>query len=50
MPGKDWDRAFDDPIPPPDGGELRTLRDVATYITKLWLITRRRNGGMLSKR
>jgi hypothetical protein len=30
-----WSRTFDDPIPLPDGGELRTLRDAATYITKL---------------
>jgi hypothetical protein len=32
---KGWSRTFDDPIPLPDGGELRTLRDAATYITKL---------------
>jgi hypothetical protein len=35
MSDKGWDRAFDDPIPLPDGGELRTLRDAANYITKL---------------
>jgi hypothetical protein len=30
-----WHRTFYDPIPPPDGTELRTLRDAATYITRL---------------
>jgi hypothetical protein len=30
-----WDRAFDDPIPQPDGGELRTLRDAGNFIAKL---------------
>jgi hypothetical protein len=30
-----WDRAFDDPIPLPGGGELRTLRDAGNYIAKL---------------
>jgi hypothetical protein len=35
MSDKGWDRAFDDPIPLPDGGELLTLRDAANYITKL---------------
>ena len=30
-----WSREFNDPIPLPDGGELRTLRDAANYITKL---------------
>jgi hypothetical protein len=28
-------RTFDDPIPLPRGGKLRTLRDAANYITKL---------------
>jgi len=32
---RSWARAFDDPIPLLDGGELRTLRDAALYITKL---------------
>jgi hypothetical protein len=27
MPDRDWKRAFDEPIPLPDGGELRTLID-----------------------
>jgi hypothetical protein len=27
MAAKGWDREFYDPIPLPDGGELRTLRD-----------------------
>jgi hypothetical protein len=31
----DWHRAFDDPIPLPDGRKLMTLHDVATFITKL---------------
>ncbi|TQF29155.1 hypothetical protein [Bradyrhizobium sp. UNPA324] len=31
----DWQRAFDDPIPLPGGRKLITLRDAATYITKL---------------
>jgi hypothetical protein len=35
MPDKGWSRTFDDPLPLPDCGELRTLRDAATYITKL---------------
>jgi hypothetical protein len=30
-----WKRAFDDPIPLPDGRELVTLKDAGTYITKL---------------
>lgn len=32
---KGWQRAFDDPIPLPDGRKLITLCDAATYITKL---------------
>jgi|SRR5712664_778924 len=35
MSDKGWQRAFDDPIPLPDGRDLRTLRDAADYITKL---------------
>jgi hypothetical protein len=35
MPNTGWSRQFHDPIPLPDGGELRTLRDAATFITKL---------------
>jgi hypothetical protein len=35
MPEKGWQRRFDDPIPLPDGGELVTLEDAGTYITKL---------------
>ena len=35
MRNKGWHLTFDDPIPLPDGGELRTLRDAATYITQL---------------
>jgi hypothetical protein len=30
-----WDRAFDDPIPLPGRGELRTLRDAGNFIAKL---------------
>jgi hypothetical protein len=30
-----WDPTFDDPIPLPGGGELRTLRDAGNYIAKL---------------
>ncbi|HWX62484.1 hypothetical protein [Bradyrhizobium sp.] len=30
-----WDRNFDDPIPLPDGSELRTLRDAGNYIATL---------------
>jgi hypothetical protein len=30
-----WSRAFDDPIPFPGGGELRTLRDAGHYVTAL---------------
>jgi hypothetical protein len=32
---KGWHRTFDDPIPLPNGEELRILRDAANYITKL---------------
>ena len=35
MAVKGWDRPFNDPIPLPDGGELRTLRDAGNYVTKL---------------
>jgi hypothetical protein len=35
MPDKGWSRTFDDLIPLPDGGELRTLRDAGNYITGL---------------
>ena len=35
MPGKGWHRRFDDPIPLPGGGGLRTLRDAGNYIAKL---------------
>jgi hypothetical protein len=35
MPEKGWQRPFDEPIPLPDGGELVTLEDAGTYITKL---------------
>jgi hypothetical protein len=29
---KGWSRKFDDPIPRPDGGELRTLLDAGRYV------------------
>ena len=32
---KDWSRKFDEPIPLPNGKRIATLRDAATYITKL---------------
>jgi hypothetical protein len=32
---KGWQREFDDPIPLPGGGELRTLRDAGNFIAKL---------------
>jgi hypothetical protein len=32
---KGWNRKFEDPIVPPDGRELVTLRDAANYITAL---------------
>jgi hypothetical protein len=35
MPDKGWQRPFDDPIPIPRGGQLVTLEDAGTYITKL---------------
>jgi hypothetical protein len=35
MPDKGWSRKFDDPIPLPSGRQLVTLKDAATYITKL---------------
>ncbi len=31
----DWSRRFNDPIPPPKGRQLVTLKDAGTYITKL---------------
>jgi hypothetical protein len=34
MPKKGWQRAFDDPIPLPDGRRL-TTHDAATFITQL---------------
>jgi hypothetical protein len=30
-----WHRTLDDPIPLPDGGDLRTLSDAGNYIAKL---------------
>ena len=30
-----WSRAFDEPIPLPDGRKIVTLRDAGDYITKL---------------
>ena len=35
MPDKGWHRTSDDPIPLPDGSELRTLRDAGNYIAAL---------------
>ena len=35
MAGKDWSRAFFDPIELPDGRRLTTLKDAAEYITSL---------------
>ena len=35
MAEKGWGRTFDDPIPLQGDGEQLTLRDTATYITKL---------------
>jgi hypothetical protein len=35
MPDKGRSRTFDDPVPLPGGGELRTLRDAGNYISKL---------------
>ena len=35
MPDRDWKRAFDEPIPLPDGGELRTLLDAGRYLAAL---------------
>jgi hypothetical protein len=32
---KGWKREFDEPIPLPDGGELRTLLDAGHYVDKL---------------
>jgi hypothetical protein len=32
---KGWSRQFDEPIPLPDGGELRTLLDAGRYVDKL---------------
>jgi hypothetical protein len=35
MPDRGWKRAFDEPIPLPNGRALVTLKDAGTYITKL---------------
>ena len=35
MTERGWHRAFDDPIPLSDGGELVTLRDAGVYIVAL---------------
>ena len=35
MKPPDWSREFDDPIPLPDGGELRTLLDAGRYVDAL---------------
>jgi hypothetical protein len=35
MTAQGWDRAFDEPIPLPDGRELTMLRQAGAYITKL---------------
>jgi len=32
---KGWKRPFDDPIPLPRGGQLVTLEDAGTYVTRL---------------
>lgn len=32
---KGWSRAFDEPIPLPDGRELKTLRDAGHYVAGL---------------
>jgi hypothetical protein len=35
VPDRGWKRPFDDPIPLPDGGELRTPLDAARYVDAL---------------
>jgi hypothetical protein len=35
MTAKGWSARFDDPIPLPDGGELRTLLDAGRYVDAL---------------
>jgi hypothetical protein len=35
MPDRGWLRKFDEPIPLPDGGELRTLLDAGRYVDAL---------------
>jgi hypothetical protein len=35
MAAKGWQRAFDEPIVLPDGGELRTLLDAGRYVDAL---------------
>ena len=34
MSERGWQREFDDPIPLPDGGQLRTLREAVAYLAK----------------
>lgn len=35
MAERGWKQRFDEPIPPPKGRKLVTLKDAGTYITKL---------------
>ncbi len=35
LPDKGWSRTFFDPIPLPNGGELRILSDAGNYIANL---------------
>jgi len=35
VPERGWKRPFDEPIPLPDGGELRTLLDAGRYVDAL---------------
>jgi hypothetical protein len=44
MPDRGWSRAFDEPIPLPDGGELRTLLDAGRYVDALPRSTHEREG------
>ena len=50
MPDKGESRTFDDLIPLPDGGDLRTLRDAGHYVAALPKAVQQRHGACLAGR
>jgi hypothetical protein len=49
MSDKGWSRTFDDPIPVPDGSELRTLRDAGHYVAALPKAVQQRHGACVTR-